>query len=709
MLYFPALADFLDDGVLNRSDLSDIAGDMQSVVGDYTPQQIQAAFSRYFNNGMGEPCSAVSDETGAYFIETPPNVSGFVRCLPPDQDKLVLATYVPGRQENKSLENEDVNPATTFFSHHIASQVSGDLNKAKANFLADTAGLGEIHIQTDGGVVTGFGLQAGSDPADEDAGLVAFSATSLFNVLYKNGVNADFLSLLDDLVENQSTSPESLEKSGVPADKAAGWSALVNVSNDSAGSALGTNLQSALTKSRVTVTVTDTPGGEGIAGATVEMLDLPDGIDCGNCDPGEYPPRLSTTANGTAAFTLIGVPAHPTTITFAVNDVPGYDTITAATRVVASASVNLDIAMTSFYALTVEGGGNGEGMVTGGDIDCSITGINGSGTCRANIDSGQSVTLTATAADGSTFDGWSGACSGTGPTCTVTANHALTVTATFTASSDVVPPTVTITSPTSASTYSTGTASLSIGGTADDDVGVVRVAWTNDRGGSGTCSGTDAWSAGGIALSEGDNVITVTAEDAAGNTGSDTLTVTYTSGTSPPTVTITAPTGAPTYTSNSPTLSIGGTADDNVGVTRVAWTNSRGGSGTCTGTTSWSTGSIALFPGSNLITITATDTDGNTGTDTLTVTYNDIVPPTVTITAPTSDPTHTTSNCDTEHRRHGRRQRGRHVGDLDQRPGRQRDMHGTHHGAPAASPFLWAPTSSRSRRWMRQATKEMIL
>ena len=34
-----------------------------------------------------------------------------------------------------------------------------------------------------------FELQG--DPADEDVGLVAFSATSLFNILYKNGVDVD--------------------------------------------------------------------------------------------------------------------------------------------------------------------------------------------------------------------------------------------------------------------------------------------------------------------------------------------------------------------------------------------------------------------------------------------------------------------------------------------------------------------------------------
>ena len=93
---------------------------------------------------------------------------------------------------------------------------------------------------------------------------------------------------------------------------------------------------------------------------------------------------------------------------------------------------------------------------------------------------------------------------------------------------DTTSPTVRITSPTSASTYSTGSSSINISGTASDNIGVTRVAWANDRGGSGDCSGTTSWSKNGITLYSGQNIITITAYDSAGNPGSDTLTVTYT-------------------------------------------------------------------------------------------------------------------------------------------------------------------------------------
>ncbi len=80
------------------------------------------------------------------------------------------------------------------------------------------------------------------------------------------------------------------------------------------------------------------------------------------------------------------------------------------------------------YALSVTRAGTGSGRVTGGGIDCGAT-------CSASFDSGTAVTLTAVAGSGSTFGGWSGACTGTG-TCTVTMTAARAVTATFTSAPD---------------------------------------------------------------------------------------------------------------------------------------------------------------------------------------------------------------------------------------------------------------------------------
>jgi hypothetical protein len=57
---------------------------------------------------------------------------------------------------------------------------------------------------------------------------------------------------------------------------------------------------------------------------------------------------------------------------------------------------------------------------------------------------------------------------------------------------------------------------------------VTAVTWTNSKGGSGTAQGTTDWQVNGIALKEGENVITVSAVDDAGNQGQAVLTVTYT-------------------------------------------------------------------------------------------------------------------------------------------------------------------------------------
>ncbi|MBI3546946.1 MAG: right-handed parallel beta-helix repeat-containing protein [Gammaproteobacteria bacterium] len=191
---------------------------------------------------------------------------------------------------------------------------------------------------------------------------------------------------------------------------------------------------------------------------------------------------------------------------------------------------------------------------------------------------------------------------------------------------DTTPPSVSITSPTSSTTYTASSNTLSLAGTAADDVAVTQVSWSNSLGGSGTASGTTSWSVGSIALQNGTNTITVTARDAAGNSSVDTLSVSYApsapADTTPPTLTITAPTSNTTYAASSNTLNLAGTAADNVGVTQVSWSNSLGGSGTASGTTSWSVASIALQNGTNTITLTARDAAGNNSSDTLSVTYS---------------------------------------------------------------------------------------
>jgi len=85
------------------------------------------------------------------------------------------------------------------------------------------------------------------------------------------------------------------------------------------------------------------------------------------------------------------------------------------------------------HELTVAKAGTGAGTVAS-----SPAGIDCGATCKGSFAGGTSVTLTATAAAGSSFAGWSGACTGTSASCTVAVGAAATATATFTATKAVV-------------------------------------------------------------------------------------------------------------------------------------------------------------------------------------------------------------------------------------------------------------------------------
>ena len=129
------------------------------------------------------------------------------------------------------------------------------------------------------------------------------------------------------------------------------------------------------------------------------------------------------------------------------------------------------------------------------------------------------------------------------------------------------PPTVTINSPTTAETYTATSSPLSLGGTASDTAGVTSVTWTNDRGDSGTATGTTNWLAS-VPLQAGVNVITVTAIDTASQTGTDTLTVTY-SASGPTTISCGTPVGSSLVADEQDEYVFDGAAGDVVWVSAV--------------------------------------------------------------------------------------------------------------------------------------------
>ena len=158
-------------------------------------------------------------------------------------------------------------------------------------------------------------------------------------------------------------------------------------------------------------------------------------------------------------------------------------TMTAVSAVTASFTLNT-------YALTVVAAGTGTGTIssTPAGINCGID-------CSEIYNHGTIVTLSQSAGTGSTFAGWSGACTGTGA-CMVTMDMARSVTATFTLN------TYTLTvSPLGAGsgTVTSSPAGISCGADCTEVYGhgtVVTLSQTAATGsvfaswGGGVCSGT---------------------------------------------------------------------------------------------------------------------------------------------------------------------------------------------------------------------------
>ncbi len=198
-----------------------------------------------------------------------------------------------------------------------------------------------------------------------------------------------------------------------------------------------------------------------------------------------------------------------------------------------------------------------------------------------------------------------------------------------------------------ASPATTPAAALSFSGTVTGGTGNVQVTWSSDRIGAGLAQGGRTWTIPDLPLLTGSNLITIAVTDSVGNRASRTVTVVRQDvSQTPPAVSIVSPTSGVTYTTSSSSTTLAGAAAPAGGITRVQWANSRGGSGTASGTSQWSAGPIALQPGANVLTVTAFDSRGASASRALTVTYTtgtDTVAPALTITSPASTSVLTTS------------------------------------------------------------------
>jgi hypothetical protein len=87
----------------------------------------------------------------------------------------------------------------------------------------------------------------------------------------------------------------------------------------------------------------------------------------------------------------------------------------------------------------------------------------------------------------------------------------------------------------------------------------------------------------------------------------------------PPEIFIEMPFSGTYYETNESYVTISGHASDNVAVSEVSWNRERGEGGTASGTENWEIPMIRIKPKLNTITITATDTAGNSTSKTINI------------------------------------------------------------------------------------------
>ena len=192
---------------------------------------------------------------------------------------------------------------------------------------------------------------------------------------------------------------------------------------------------------------------------------------------------------------------------------------------------------------------------------------------------------------------------------------------------DTVPPSISISSPQESQTVNLSR--MDVRGTSSDSGGVRFVEVRLDGGAWAAATGNLSWNAT-MDIAEGANRIEARATDFSNNTASAVVNVTYTNNTGPPpdtvkpVVAIAQPSEGRKF--NVTTVSVAGTASDNVGLNKVEVRVNSGAWKPATGTAAW-TATVTLVNGSNRIEAMVFDTSGNTATASVNVTYEQPAPP----------------------------------------------------------------------------------
>ncbi len=234
---------------------------------------------------------------------------------------------------------------------------------------------------------------------------------------------------------------------------------------------------------QLTYVLTVTKPGTGAGTVTSS----PSGINCGS--------TCSATYNSGTVVTLTAAATSPSTFGGWSGGVCSGTAATCTVTMSQARSVTATFNPgTNTFALTVTKAGTGTGTVTS-----SPSGINCGSTCSASYTSGTVVTLTAAAATGSAFAGWSNGCSGMTTTCVVTLSQARSPTATFNANPILYTLSVTPAG-TGSGTVTSSPAGVSCGTTCSAQFGsasVVTLTATPASGSAfagwgGACTGTAA-------------------------------------------------------------------------------------------------------------------------------------------------------------------------------------------------------------------------
>jgi Tol biopolymer transport system component len=366
--------------------------------------------------------------------------------------------YVAFRSIASNLVTPDNNSASDLFVHDRQSHTTERVNVATGGTEADHGVSTRSSISADGRYVAfdspAANLVSGDDNGDDDVFVRDRQANTTERVSVATGgaqgneyaqqpsISADgrqvaFQSKASNLVgddsngrvdifvhDRQSHTTERVSV-GMGGDESDGNSQDAWVSSDGriAFASHATNLilddgnsmtdvfvsESAVPPTQLTLTVQLAGTGQGT------VTSAPPGINCGTDCTQDY-------ADGTQV-TLTAAAVSGSAFT-------GWSgagcTGTATCTVTMGQARTVTATFTSVRTLTVQLAGSGQGTVTS-----APTGINCGTDCTEAYAGGTEVTMTAAAASGSSFTGWSGAgCTGTA-TCAVTMDQARTVTATF--------------------------------------------------------------------------------------------------------------------------------------------------------------------------------------------------------------------------------------------------------------------------------------